>query len=156
MINESLSLRGHLCLCQHVRLCVLVLLTQAHAGCTVQTSQSRRNNLSAVHVLANYQLLNRVVRKTCHTHRQGPKSIMSTMESVKREVYPSHFLLSGNGTQSLVVIASLCQAESRHILMNAAICLHKQLLRVYQSKLLYLEWTWPHQWQGFVNKPLSI
>lgn len=91
-----------------------------------------------------------------HSHRQGPKLIKSTVDSVKRKVYPSHFLLSGNGTQCLVVIASLCHAESSHILMNAAICMRKQLLRVYQSKLLYLEWTWPHQWLVLVNKPLSI
>lgn len=98
----------------------------------------------------------RVVRKTHHSHRQGPKLIKSTVDSVKRKVYPSHFLVSGNGTRCLVVIASRCHAESIHILMNAAICMHKQLLRVYQSKLLYLQWTRPQQWLGFVNKPLSI
>lgn len=80
-----------------------------------------------------------VVRKTHHSHRQGPKLIKSTVDSVKRKVYPSHFLVSGNGTRCLVVIASRCHAESIHILMNAAICMHKQLLRVYQSKLLYLQ-----------------
>lgn len=47
--------------------------------------------------------------------------------------------LSPNCTQCLAVRASLCYAECSHTLMNAAIYMHKQLLRVYQSKLLYLE-----------------
>lgn len=107
-------------------------------GCTVRTSQS--SGRTRLHYMSQpINNLEGAVRKTHHSHRQGLKLIKSTMDSVKRKVYPSHFLVSGNGTQCLVVIASLCHAESSHILMNAAICMHKQLLRVYQSKLLYLE-----------------
>lgn len=47
--------------------------------------------------------------------------------------------LSPNGTQCLAVMASLFYVECSHTLMNASICMHNWLLRVYQSKLLYLE-----------------
>lgn len=124
-------------------------------GCTVQTSRCWEEIVCSG-CPCQLPTWKGVVRKTHHSHRQGPKLIKSTVDSVKRKVYPSHFLVSGNGTRCLVVIASRCHAESVHILMNAAICMHKQLLRVYQSKLLYLQWTRPQQWLGFVNKPLSI
>lgn len=142
---------GHLSWCQQHWQCVLRLLCSSshtahyypiYTGCTVQTVQ--RKNLSAV-VWMSLPITNLegVVRKTYHSHWRGPKLTTSSMDSVKRKVYPSHFLLSDNSIQCLVVIASLCHAECSHILMNATICMHKQFLRFYQSKLLYLEWTSP-------------
>lgn len=109
-----------------------------YTGHRVQTSQSSgRTRLEKMsQPITDFE---GVVIKTHHSHRHGPKLIKSTMDSVKRKVYPSHFLLSGNGTQCLPVMASLCHAESSNILMNASICMRKQLLRVYQSNLLYLE-----------------
>lgn len=86
---------------------------------------------------------------------QETKWIKSTMD-IRGEKSMCLLFLSPNCTQCLAVMASLCYAECSHTLMNAAICMHKRLLRVYQSKLLYLEWTRPQQWLGFVNEPLSI
>lgn len=150
VINESMRLGGGRGKSQLVStiltVCAYTPRTPSHTahryteftGCTVQTSRCWEEIVCSG-CPCQLPTWKRVVRKTHHSHRQGPKLIKSTVDSVKRKVYPSHFLVSGNGTRCLVVIASRCHAESVHILMNAAICMHKQLLRVYQSKLLYLQ-----------------
>lgn len=97
------------------------------------------------------------IRKAHHSHMQGTKWIKSTMDIERIKGYVSSFffclLIAPN---VLPIMASLHYAGSSHTLMNAAICMLKQLLRVYQSKLPYLEWTRPQQWLGFVNEPLFI
>lgn len=150
VINESMRLGGGRGKSQLVStiltVCAYTPRTPSHTahryteftGCTVQTSRCWEEIVCSG-CPCQLPTWKGVVRKTHHSHRQGPKLIKSTVDSVKRKVYPSHFLVSGNGTRCLVVIASRCHAESVHILMNAAICMHKQLLRVYQSKLLYLQ-----------------
>lgn len=138
MINFSLCPGGHLSSCQRHWLCVLALPALYHTPITLHSPVSQCSGGTHLQMSKPITNLQGVVRKTHHSHMQGPKLIKST-DSMRRKVYPSHFLLSGNGTHCLVVIASLCHAESSHVLMNAAICMHKQLLRVYQTKLLYLE-----------------
>lgn len=149
VINESMRLGGggeSQLVSTILTVCAYTPRTPSHTahryteftGCTVQTSRCWEEIVCSG-CPCQLPTWKGVVRKTHHSHRQGPKLIKSTVDSVKRKVYPSHFLVSGNGTRCLVVIASRCHAESIHILMNAAICMHKQLLRVYQSKLLYLQ-----------------
>lgn len=94
-------------------------------------------------------------RHTTPTCKKKTKCIKSTM-GIGGEKSMCLLFLSLNCTQCLAVMASPCYAECSHTLMNAAIYMHKQLLRVYQSKLLYLESTRPQQWLGFLNEPLSI
>lgn len=56
--------------------------------------------------------LEALVRITLHSHKQRPKLITSTVAGVKREVSPSHFLVSGNGTECLPVIVSAQRAAT--------------------------------------------
>lgn len=113
----------------------------------VQISQSvRRARLQ--HVSQPITNLVGVIRKAHHSHMQGTKWIKSTIDIRRIKVYVSPLSCLLIAPSVLPVMASLCYAGSSHTLMNAAICMHKQLLRVYQSKLLYQEWTRPQQWLG--------